>query len=207
MNQDTSHSSTATLDKYFSLVPNRQCGDCMVCCEYMPISAKGLIKPAQTLCPHVIVNRGCSIYETRPKVCRTWHCLWRRDAAMPDELRPDKSHMIFLLIVHDEERNLFEQAHITCIATKSKSDYEVPMVAATIQRYIDEGVLPVWLSHDGGKRMIYPAPELADAIMHPTSKPYPDLVAPAKQWRAQYETLIEDLPHKNGILECQFLKR
>ena len=200
-------SEKTVLNKYFALVPDRQCGDCMVCCEYMPISTKGLIKPGQTLCPHVIVNRGCSMYDTRPNVCRTWHCLWRRDAAMPEALRPDKSRMIFSLIVHDEERSLFEQTHITCIAMQSKSDYEQPLVAATIQRYVEEGVLPVWLGHDGGKECIYPDPEMADAILHPVSTQFKDLVAPGKQWRARYESLIEDLQHQNGVLESQFVKR
>jgi len=200
-------SDTPVLDKYFALIPDRQCGDCMVCCEYMPISTKGLIKPAQTLCPHVIVNRGCSIYDTRPNVCRTWHCLWRRDAAMPDELRPDKSRMIFSLIVHDEERSLFERVHITCIAMQSKSDYATPLVAATIQRYIDEGVLPVWLSYGGGKQLTYPDAALADAITHPSSTRFPHLVEAGKQWRTRYEGLIEDVQRHNGVLESQFIKR
>ncbi|RJX32062.1 MAG: hypothetical protein C4516_05340 [Oxalobacter sp.] len=200
-------SAVSIVDKYFSLLPERQCGECMVCCEYMPISAKGLIKPAQTLCPHVIVNRGCSIYETRPKVCRTWHCLWRRDASMPNEMRPDKSRMIFSLIVHEDERSLFEQAHITCIAMASKSDYAIPMVSETIQRYIDEGALPVWLSYGGGKQLVYPDPELADAIDRPVSTRFTEKVAEGKQWRARYENLQENLLRKNGLLECQFVKR
>lgn len=195
------------VNQYFSLIPERQCGDCMVCCEYMPISTKGLIKPAQTLCPHVVVNRGCSIYETRPNVCRTWHCLWRRDAAMPDELRPDKSRMIFSLIVHEDERSLFEQAHITCIAMESKADYQVPLVAQTIQRYIDEGELPVWLSFGGGKELVYPDLELADAIARPVSTRFTERVASGKEWRKRYEHLLETLVHKNGLLENQFVKR
>jgi hypothetical protein len=197
----------SVLNQYFSLVSDRQCGECMVCCEYMPISTKGLIKPAETLCNHCIVNQGCSIYETRPNVCRTWHCLWRRDATMPDELRPDKSRMIFSLIVHDEERSLFENAHITCIAMKSKSDYTVPLVAATIQRYVEESVLPVWLSYGGGKTLLYPNAEFADAILHPVSTQFPHRVEEGRQWRERYEGVIEDLQHKNGMLESQFVKR
>jgi hypothetical protein len=198
-------SGTSILDKYFSLVPERQCGECMVCCEYMPISTPRLIKRAEVLCDHCVVNRGCSIYATRPNVCRTWHCLWRRDAAMPDELRPDRSRMIFSLIVHDEPRYLFENAHITCIAMKSKADYDVPLVAATIQRYIDEGVLPVWRSYGGGKTLVYPATELADAILNPAGSRFQQLVPQGKIWLERYESLIAPLQIKNGQLEMQFV--
>ena len=200
-------SEISVLDKYFALVPERQCGDCMVCCEYMPISTKGLIKAAETLCPHVIANRGCSIYDIRPNVCRTWHCLWRRDAAMPDALRPDRSGMIFSLIIHDEPRSVFETAHITCIAMKSKNDFGAPMNAATIQRFVDEGVLPVWLSHGGGKNLLYPDVKMADAILKPVTTDFPYLVEQGKKWRERYESLIDHLQSKNGLLECQFVTR
>jgi Fe-S-cluster containining protein len=203
----TEKTAESIVGKYFSLVPDRQCGDCMVCCEYMPISTQGLIKPGQTLCPHVIVNRGCSIYDTRPNVCRTWHCLWRRDATMPDELRPDKSGVIFSLIVHDEERSLFEQAHITCIAMRARADHDAPRVAETIQRYVDEAILPVWIGFDGGKRLLHPEPALADAIVHPVSTVHAQRVEEGKRWRAQYEGLLESLLHRNGVLETQFVKR
>ncbi len=198
--------ATPTVDKYFSLLPDRECGECMVCCEYMPISTKGLIKAAQTLCPHVIVNRGCSIYDTRPNVCRTWHCLWRRDAAMPDELRPDKSGMIFSLVIYGDTRSLFENAHITCIAIKSRMAFDAPLVAATIRRYIDEGVLPVWLSHGGGKSLLYPDDKLADAILKPVTTHYSQMVEQGKAWRERYEDLLENLQIKNGKLESQFIK-
>ena len=196
---------TSILDKYFSLLPDRQCGECMVCCEYMPISTATLKKRAEVLCDHCIVNQGCSIYETRPNVCRTWHCLWRRDAAMADELRPDKSRMIFSLVIYDEPRSVFESAHITCIAMKSKADYDAPLVSATIARYIDEGVLPVWHSFGGGKTLAYPGTELADAITRPVSTHFPHLAAQGKDWLVRYENLLELLIAKNGQLECQFI--
>lgn len=173
----------------------------------MPISTQGLVKAAQTLCPHVIVNRGCSIYETRPNVCRTWHCLWRRDAQMPDELRPDRSGIIFALVVYDEERSLFERAHITCIAMHSKSAHAMPLVASTITRYIEDGMLPVWLGHGGGKTLAWPDTELADAICHPITTRFAHRVAQGKAWRARYESLIEDLQVENARFDNQFVKR
>lgn len=204
---DSTKTEASIVDQYFALLPERQCGECMVCCEYMPISTQGLVKPCETLCPNVIVNRGCSVYNTRPNVCRTWHCLWRRDATMPDELRPDKSRMIFVLVVHEEPRYLFETAHITCIAMKSKADYDQPLVAAAIQRYIDEGVLPVWLGHGGGKNLLYPNAEQTDAILNPTRTPHQQLVEPGRAWRDRYENLIEDLQVANARFDNLFVKR
>jgi len=186
-------SGDSLLKKYFSLVPDRQCGECMVCCEYMPISTPGLVKPAEVLCHHCVVNQGCSNYETRPNVCRTWHCLWRRDAAMPDELRPDRSGMIFSLIVHEEPHYVFENAHITCIAMKSRANYRQPLVAAAIARYIAEGILPVWLGYGGGKDLIWPNAELADAIANPYTTPHKHLVQQGREWLETYESLIEPL--------------
>ncbi|MEA5097510.1 MAG: hypothetical protein VB032_03120 [Burkholderiaceae bacterium] len=172
----------------------------------MPISTAGLIKRAETLCDHCVVNQGCTIYATRPDVCRTWHCLWRRDAAMPDELRPDRSRMIFSLIVEDEAFALFETAHITCIAMKSRTDFDAPLVKQTIERYIGEGILPVWHSHGGGKTMTYPGADLADAITHPTTTAFTQLVPQGQIWRKRYESLIEPLQYANGRFDCQFVK-
>ena len=200
-------SGAPILDRYFSLIPDRQCGECMVCCDYMPISTATLKKRAETLCDHCIVNRGCSIYETRPNVCRTWHCLWRRDAGMPDALRPDRSGMIFSLVVYDEPRYVFENAHITCIAMKSRSAYDAPLVAATIARYIDEGTLPVWRSYGGGKTLAFPDAELADAIINPKTTRFPHRVEQGKVWLARYESLFEPLQLKNSLFEIPFVTR
>jgi hypothetical protein len=200
-------SDTSIWDKYFSLVPDRHCGECMVCCEYMPISTATLKKRAEVLCDHCVVNQGCRIYDTRPNVCRTWHCLWRRDAAMSDELRPDRSGMIFSLIIHDEPRSVFENAHITCIAMKSRSDYDAPLVSTTIARYIDEDLLPVWRSYGGGKILAYPDSELADAIVHPMSTRFPHLVEQGRKWLTRYESLLEDLQVANARFDSKFVKR
>ena len=197
-------SGTSILGKYFSLVPGRQCGECMICCEYLPISCSTLKKPAEVLCPHCIVNRGCSIYETRANVCRTWHCLWRRDATMPDELRPDKSGLIFSLIVHEEPRYVFENAHITCMAVKSRAVFNDPPVAAAIERYIGEGILPVWHSYGGGKTLVYPNAELADAIANPKTTRATHLLQQGQDWLDRYESLLEPLQVESARFDSKF---
>lgn len=197
-------SGTSVPETYFSLVPGRQCGECVVCCEYLPISAAGLVKPAEVLCGNCVVNRGCGIYATRPNVCRTWHCLWLRDAAMPDELRPDKSGVIFALVVHYEPRYVFENVHITCMAMKSRSDLAVAPASDAIGRYIGEGSLPVWLSYGGGKTLAYPDEQLADAVINPQTTRFPHLLQAGKEWLGRYESLIEPLQLKNARFDSEF---
>ena len=126
---------------------------------------------------------------------------------MPDELRPDKSGVIFSLVIYGDTRSLFENAHITCIATKSRADFDAPLAADTIRRYIDEGALPVWRSHGGGKSLLYPDEDLADAILKPVTTRHTELVEQGKAWREHYEGLLEHLQIKNGMLESQFVKR
>jgi|SRR5262245_16942788 len=62
----------------------RECDTCSLCCKVMSIEkdAPGaadadIIKPAGQWCRHCRPGRGgCSIYETRPAVCRAFTCLW-----------------------------------------------------------------------------------------------------------------------------------
>jgi hypothetical protein len=54
-----------------------------------------LNKPTNKWCEFCEVGLGCKIYSTRPDECRTFDCLWLRDATFPDELRPQKSKIVF----------------------------------------------------------------------------------------------------------------
>ncbi|MBS1186454.1 MAG: hypothetical protein H6R04_472 [Burkholderiaceae bacterium] len=185
-------------DRFFSLVPDRQCGSCMVCCEYLYINSPSLKKPADVLCGNCVSNQGCRIYDTRPSVCRSWHCLWRRDATIPAELRPDKSGVLFSLSVCDEPRYLFENAYIVCMALKTPAAFDAPLVAATLARYIGEAMLPVWLSHAGGKTLAWPDDKLANAILSPVAAQSDQLADEGKIWLERYEAMLEPLQAKNA---------
>ncbi len=70
----------------------RDCGDCNVCCTLMPVPQ--LDKPSGVDCKHWDGKReggGCTVYETRPEVCREWACIWRSGSNLlePGD-RPDK---------------------------------------------------------------------------------------------------------------------
>jgi hypothetical protein len=76
------------------LVPDRACGGCTACCKHLTIDEVDFKKPAGFLCKHCVEEVGCSIYQSRPRVCRTWYCGWRRIGWLSDALRPDRSAVL-----------------------------------------------------------------------------------------------------------------
>ena len=71
------------------LVPGRTCGACTVCCTAMAIDKPEIQKEAGVTCRHCV--GGCAIYQTRPALCRDYHCGWRQLPNLDDSWRPDKS--------------------------------------------------------------------------------------------------------------------
>jgi hypothetical protein len=41
-----------------------------------------------------VIGKGCGIYDERPESCQKFNCLWLIDPRLPDEMRPDKSHVV-----------------------------------------------------------------------------------------------------------------
>lgn len=75
------------------LVAGRECGGCTVCCKALKIDVPELKKLADVLCPHC-TGTGCGTYDTRPPVCKGWHCGWRRLSQLDDDWRPDRSGIL-----------------------------------------------------------------------------------------------------------------
>jgi hypothetical protein len=73
-----------------SPIAGRECGDCTVCCLVPAIDKPEIQKASGTLCNHC-TGSGCAIYETRPPICRRFHCAWRLFDFFADEWRPDRS--------------------------------------------------------------------------------------------------------------------
>lgn len=171
---------------YFErLAPGRECGDCVACCKFPAIDVPELRKPADVLCPHN-TGRGCSIYEQRPQPCRTWHCLWRRIAAMPDEARPDRVGVVFE-IVSDEKPSLpFERLYVLARGLEGPDAFDHPLVGAIIDMFARQGALPVFAAANDRKTLIYPDAQLADAILNPVSTIWQSRIVEAMGWRAFY---------------------
>ena len=73
-----------------ALVPGRTCGGCTVCCTVMAIDKPEIQKEAGVTCRHCAPS-GCAIYQTRPPLCREYHCGWRQLPMLDESWRPDRS--------------------------------------------------------------------------------------------------------------------
>jgi len=84
------------------LVAGRECGSCTACCKTLKIDAPELKKFAGVLCTHCTAGARCTIYETRPQVCRDFFCAWRAMAYLGDEWRPDRCGVLIGIIGEGE---------------------------------------------------------------------------------------------------------
>ena len=71
------------------LVPGRECGACTACCTVMAIDKPEIQKEAGVTCRHCV--GGCTIYATRPPLCRDYYCGWRQLPILDESWRPDRS--------------------------------------------------------------------------------------------------------------------
>jgi uncharacterized protein len=77
-------------------VVDRDCGRCSLCCNLLYVIE--LNKPANTWCPHCRPGHGgCTIYDTRPSICRTYACGWLMSDKVGPEWYPLLSHMVLSL--------------------------------------------------------------------------------------------------------------
>lgn len=74
-------------DAGIELVEGRDCAGCVMCCKVFPIPETG--KPDYGLCPHAREGVGCDDHAGRPDVCREFQCLWRVDASLGEDWKPD----------------------------------------------------------------------------------------------------------------------
>jgi hypothetical protein len=72
----------------------RECGECSLCCKVFPI--KEISKPKDTWCPHCRPSGkgGCTIYNSRPQICRAYRCAWLGWGDMGDEWFPAHCKMV-----------------------------------------------------------------------------------------------------------------
>jgi hypothetical protein len=61
------------------------------------LGVAALDKPGGVWCRHCRPGWGCTIYETRPEECRTFGCMWLTHPNFPEELRPERSKLVFVL--------------------------------------------------------------------------------------------------------------
>ena len=64
----------------------RECGDCNLCCKLPRIDN---FKGEYEWCKHCDVGVGCKIYESRPKICKDFQCMWKA-GKIEEDLKPNK---------------------------------------------------------------------------------------------------------------------
>ena len=127
-----------------ALVPNRDCGECTVCCKSLRIDTPELKKRSDVPCPHLSPVKGCSIYDSRPQVCRNWYCGWRIMPFLGDDMRPDRAKVLikidgskftFMPIERDGASNLLAMNVMNALATLVSGDVKVQVSVPTRPGY------------------------------------------------------------------------
>jgi hypothetical protein len=73
----------------------RECGDCTRCCEgWLFINEDGIVANPEQQCQHLTTNDKCTIYSSRPRICREFECAWLVDPLVPEWLIPSISSII-----------------------------------------------------------------------------------------------------------------
>lgn len=70
---------------------DRQCEQCNACCIWLNGNSYGHAFGNGKSC--FFLKDKCSIYETRPEVCKKYYCAWMQNL-FPEWMRPDKSKVI-----------------------------------------------------------------------------------------------------------------
>lgn len=68
----------------------RSCDGCTMCCKLMRVEEK----PPMQWCQHCAIGEGCTIYEQRPRECRTFHCGYLRMPELNEAWRPSNSKIV-----------------------------------------------------------------------------------------------------------------
>ncbi|MBU0556163.1 MAG: YkgJ family cysteine cluster protein [Alphaproteobacteria bacterium] len=165
------------------VLAGRDCGDCVACCEVLKVDTPDFSKPAGTPCIH-LGSHGCSIHAVRPHICRTWFCVWRRIADMPDEGRPDRSGLLVSLNFVREPRNCFEGVSIN-VRALAGSDAIERGVAAAILDILCQRLIPVWFSDGSRKMLMHPDNEVASLVLSGDPAPA-HLKDEVTAWRERY---------------------
>jgi hypothetical protein len=163
---------------------SRPCGDCVACCEVLNIAEPDMVKPAGQMCAHC-TGSGCGIYDSRPKVCREWDCAWRRIASMPPETRPDKMGMVFTIDRQADPQTPFDKLYFVGRAVSDPAAVRGPHVP-DVAAMLAHGPLPIFLTWEDQRMLVYPRAPLADAILRPEQTADWALVQEGKDWMEKF---------------------
>jgi hypothetical protein len=81
-----------TVNSNARAIPGRECGSCSLCCKVYTITE--LDKPAGKWCTHCKPGKGCVIHDAPPAQCIDFNCLWRTEASIGPDWKPDRAKMV-----------------------------------------------------------------------------------------------------------------
>jgi hypothetical protein len=85
-----------------------------------------------------------------------WHCLWRKIGALPDELRPDRSGVMFAIENRGPCEDVPERACIVGRAVNGAGVFASPEVIEAFAMFTREGSLPVWKVSGRNATLMHP---------------------------------------------------
>lgn len=69
----------------------RECGSCTSCCTLLEVEAVGT--SVNEWCKHCEAGKGCTIYDDRPQMCRSFSCAWLQ-GHLGDDWFPETSGLV-----------------------------------------------------------------------------------------------------------------
>jgi hypothetical protein len=69
----------------------RQCGSCTSCCTLLEVADVGT--GVNEWCQYCVAGKGCSIYDSRPQMCRSFSCAWLQ-GHLNDDWYPEKASIV-----------------------------------------------------------------------------------------------------------------
>ena len=104
-------------------VINRSCGACTVCCSFMSIDddEANFHKPVIVDCENLSSSKGCTIYDTKPKVCTGFYCMWMVDHVPGMFKSSDRPDLVNVMVVMNNP----ESDWVKYSKTPSFTAYEV----------------------------------------------------------------------------------
>ena len=127
-------------------VKQRSCGGCTVCCHVLPIDTPELRKAPGVACTHC-GPVGCTIYETRFPICRTYYCGWHDLPALGPDWRPDRSGVLISPRNGDAPPGYPEDG-IEFLVLGGEKAVRRKGFAATIAEFVARGI-PIYLAVPG----------------------------------------------------------
>jgi len=115
-------------------IPGKACGSCSFCCKVLEIDE--FKKKAGATCKHCVSSGGCSIYATRPDVCRDYQCDWKEDRGLTAQYRPDR---VGTLLMQDPDS---DEYHAVCDPEKPFS-WRNPLIFKHLVGLAKEGHIVV----------------------------------------------------------------